>query len=47
MAIAGLALSSVIKEMVIDSKKIRRLMREHDLQPNAVGGSGQERQRPR
>ena len=24
--------------MVVNSKKIRRLMREHDLQPSAVGG---------
>ena len=27
--------------MVVNSKKIRRLMREHDLHPSAVGGCGQ------
>jgi putative transposase len=34
--------------MVVNSKKIRRLMREHDLQPKASSAvRGHDRQRPR
>ena len=47
-AIVALALRFVIRAWYVNGKKVRRLMREHDLQPRAPASlRGDHRQRPR